>query len=588
MYKGKHSVKNRIMLFFLVIMLLPIIILDVFTNRAYSRIIEKNVNEHTGQMINQIERNIESYLQSVENIVMYISELPEVIEYISDEDNLDDSNLEIKLKKSLNVYRDINPEILGILIVNTNDKYISNELEKINRDPLENEKWYIESIKNPGKAQYFSNPIGRNINSNLKHSADDVLSISKAIINDKTEEILGVILIDINLKKFEEIIKGNYIGEKGFFYILDKNNDIVYSPVNPIIYRIKRELLNEKSDSIVKEISNESFKIMYDTSDKTGWKTIGVFSLKDILSDVSIMKNIAIIIIILTLCLAIFSAIVFTNSIVRPIKELNRLMKRAELGDLDLRFDEREFKDEFGELGHSFNHMIKEIKELIDMVYKEQRSKRKAEIKILQAQIKPHFLYNTLDTIGWMAEEYGAKDIVEIVYALTKVFRIGLNKGREVINVSEEIEHINSYMIIQKVRYEDKLDYDINYDENLKYVPMLKLTTQPIVENAIYHGIKQKRGKGNISINFTEVDNNLVIKISDNGAGIDEDKLNEINAMLESDNISSITSENGSGYGIYNVNSRIKLTYGNQYGLKYFSEINKGTMVEIIIPILNE
>lgn len=588
MYKGKHSVKNRIMLFFLVIMLLPIIILDVFTNRAYSRIIEKNVNEHTSQMINQIERNIESYLQSVENIVMYISELPEVIEYISEEDDLDDINLEIKLKKSLNVYRDVNPEILGILIVNTNDKYISNELEKINRDPLENEKWYIESIKNPGKAQYFSNPIGRNINSNLKHSADDVLSISKAIIDDKTEEILGVILIDINLKKFEEIIKDNYIGEKGFFYILDKNNDIVYSPVNPIIYRIKRESLNEKSDSIIKEISNESFKIMYDTSDKTGWKTIGVFSLKDILSDVNVMKNIAIIIIISTLCLAIFSSIVFTNSIVRPIKELNRLMKRAELGDLDLRFDEREFKDEFGELGHSFNHMIKEIKELIDMVYKEQRSKRKAEIKILQAQIKPHFLYNTLDTIGWMAEEYGAKDIVEIVYALTKVFRIGLNKGREVINVSEEIEHINSYMIIQKVRYEDKLDYDINYDENLKYVPMLKLTTQPIVENAIYHGIKQKRGKGNISINFTEVDNNLVIKISDNGAGIDEDKLNEINAMLESDNISSITSENGSGYGIYNVNSRIKLTYGNQYGLKYFSEINKGTMVEIIIPILNE
>ena len=450
------------------------------------------------------------------------------------------------------------------------------------------EKWYIESIKNPDKIQYFSNPIGRNISSNLRHSSDDVLSISKAILDDETGEVLGVILIDISLKRFEEIIKGNYIGEKGFFYILDKNQDIVYSPVNPIIYRIKRDLLNGESDSIVKTINNESFKIMYNTSNKTGWKTIGVFSLKDILSDVTEMKKNVAIIIIITLFLAVFSVIIFTSSIVRPIKELNGLMKRVELGDLDLQFDEKEFKDEFGELGHSFNHMIKEIKELIDMVYKEQRGKRKAEIKILQAQIKPHFLYNTLDTIGWMAEDYGANDIVEVVGALTKVFRIGLNKGREVIKVSEEIEHINSYMIIQKVRYEDKLDYNINYDENLKNVPMLKLTTQPIVENAIYHGIKQKRGKGNISINFINVDDNLIIKISDNGAGMDEDKLREINSMLESDSIRSITSESGSGYGIYNVNSRIKLTYGNQYGLKYFSKINNGTMVEITIPILSE
>jgi len=587
MYKGKHSIKNRILLFFLVIMLLPIITLGVFTNIVYSRVIEKNVNEHTGQMINQIQNNIETYLQSVENIVLYISQSPEVIDYIS-EDSLDNDDLEIQLRKSLKIYKDVNNEILGLLIVNSNDRYISNELEKNNRDPLENEKWYIESVKNPDKIQYFSNPIGRNIRSNLRESSDDVLSISKAILDDETEEVLGVILIDISLKKFEEIIKGNYIGEKGFFYILDKNQEIVYSPVNPIIYRIKRDLLNGKSDSIVKVINNESFKIMYNTSSKTGWKTIGVFSLKDILSDVTEMQKIVIIIIIITLFLAIFSVIIFTNSIVRPIKELNGLMKRVELGDLDLQFDEKEFKDEFGQLGHSFNHMIKEIKELIDMVYKEQRSKRKAEIKILQAQIKPHFLYNTLDTIGWMAEDYGAKDIIEVVGALTKVFRIGLNKGREVIKVSEEIEHINSYMIIQKVRYEDKLDYDINYDENLKNVPMLKLTTQPIVENAIYHGIKQKRGKGNISINFNNIDDNLVIKISDNGAGMDEDKLREINSMLESDNIRSVTSESGSGYGIYNVNSRIKLTYGNQYGLKYFSKINNGTMVEITIPILSE
>ncbi|MDF2877988.1 MAG: multi-sensor signal transduction histidine kinase [Clostridia bacterium] len=582
---GFNHIKNRILIFFFAIILLPITSLGLFANTAYSRSIEKSANAHTAQMINQIQNNIEYYLKSIDNTMYYISQTPDVVHYLSDNSE-ENAALEIRVRTMLNVYTEANPEISGILIVNQEDKHLSNELVKNNRDPLMEEVWYQEAMRHPDKTYYVSKPIGRNIATYSDYSADQVISISRVMKHPKTNEVTGVILIDMKLNKFEEIIKDNNIGQKGFFYILDKNNDMVYAPINPVIYRINNEWFKDESSVLLRAINGETFEIMSETSQETGWKIIGVFSIQEILSDVLNMETFAMVISGITLVLAVMSAIVFTNTIVTPIKELTALMKKVEQGDLEVSFENTKYKDEFGELGHSFNHMLKEIKQLIEMVYTEQRNKRKADIKILQAQIKPHFLYNTLDTIQWMASDYGAKDIVEIIGALTKLFRIGLSKGREVIAIEQEIEHIRSYMIIQKARYEDKLDYDIIYDETLLDKTILKLTTQPIVENAIYHGVKQKRGKGKIRINFLKRDEKLIVKITDDGAGIAEDKLREIQRMLDNESISTVTSEEGSGYGIYNVHTRIRMTYGNEYGVYYFSKIGEGTTVEIVLPLL--
>lgn len=589
MYKRK--IRSRLLIFFLVITFLPITTLGVFSNLIYTKIVENKVNQHTEQMINQIELNIDNYIKSVENILMYISNSEDIINFLNQSDESNETyelnTLEERIKRSLKVYTDINSEIFGLLIVNNDDKYISNELEKKTRDSLTSEIWYMESINKSEKVHFFSKPIGRNLRSYKSYSAEDIISISKAVIDKNTNEPIGVVMADINLKKFDDIIKDNYIGEKGFFYLLDNNNNIVYSPVNPIIYRINSNNFDSKTDSFIRSINNETFKIMYTTSNVTGWKSIGVFSFKDISKDITVMERFTLIIAIATSFLAVFFSLLFTNSIVTPIKELKTLMKGVESGDLDLKFEEERYRNEFGELGHSFNHMVSEIKKLINMVYREQRSKRKAEIETLQAQIKPHFLYNTLDTIAWMAEDYNAKDIVNLVGALTKVFRIGLSKGKEVINLKDEIAHINSYLIIQKYRYEDKLSYEINFDKDILDTLILKLITQPIVENAIYHGIKEKRGKGSISINFRKIDDEIIITVEDNGAGMPEEKLENINSMLETSNSFCIDSESGSGYGISNVNTRIKLTYGQIYGLRYYSKLGEGTKVEITLPFEN-
>jgi two-component system sensor histidine kinase YesM len=258
-------------------------------------------------------------------------------------------------------------------------------------------------------------------------------------------------------------------------------------------------------------------------------------------------------------------------------------MRRAEAGDFDIQFKSGN-QDEIGQLGRSFNNMIIEIRKLIDQVYEEQKKKREAELKILQAQIKPHFLYNTLDTIQWMAKERKADDVAVMIIALTNLFRIGLSKGKETISVSEEIEHIKSYLFIQKARYENKLKYEIVVDPEVMQEIVIKLTLQPLVENAIYHGIKERRGEGNIKIEVRKIDDKLCLCVMDNGAGIPADKLIKLQSVLSGTNVNK-AEEDLPGFGLFNVHERIRLAYGERYGVQIYSVLGEGTKVEVWYPI---
>jgi len=306
-----------------------------------------------------------------------------------------------------------------------------------------------------------------------------------------------------------------------------------------------------------------------------------VCSLADALHEVFLIRYWALIIGGITMALAIVAAFFFTSSIARPVVGLKNLMKRAEKGDLSVRFSGGN-GDELSELGSGFNEMIERIQSLIDQVYCEQLAKREAELGILQEQIKPHFLYNTLDTIQWMAQEHRVDDLVCLVGALTKLFRIGLSKGRELISLADELEHVNSYLCIQKMRYEDKFDYEIRADESLQSRLVLRLILQPLVENAIYHGVKERRGKGMLVVEAHAVEGELRLIVSDDGAGFPPDRLAAINAALEHDGqpLSS------GGYGIRNVHERIRLTFGRPYGLSFASTRGGGTDALVRHPLL--
>jgi two-component system sensor histidine kinase YesM len=242
--------------------------------------------------------------------------------------------------------------------------------------------------------------------------------------------------------------------------------------------------------------------------------------------------------------------------------------------------------DEITELGMSFNIMIGKIKDLLDSKIKEQENLKKAELRALQAQINPHFLYNTLDTIIWMAESKKTDQVVDIVSALSNFFRISLSKGMDWITIGEEVERIRSYLTIQKMRYQDILDFKIEVDQDVAEHTILKLILQPLVENALYHGIKNKRRGGMISVRAKRKGRDeILLEVEDDGIGFTPEKLTQLRADLNDDS-GDIKLE--SGFGIGNVNNRIRLYYGKSYGVSIRSEYNTGTCVTLVIPAKTE
>lgn len=282
---------------------------------------------------------------------------------------------------------------------------------------------------------------------------------------------------------------------------------------------------------------------------------------------------------------SVIAAWAISRSIYNPIKRLHDITTTLTKNDLQALVT-RDNVDEITELGLSFNIMIGKIRELLDSKMKEQENLQKAELRVLQAQINPHFLYNTLDTIIWMAEAQQTEQVVEIVSALSSFFRISLSKGRDWITIGEELERAKSYLTIQRMRYRDILDFRIEADEEVAKNTILKLILQPLIENALYHGIKNKRGGGTIVIRAKQKNaSEVLLEVEDDGIGFTPEKLAQLQAELNDDS-GEIKLE--SGFGIDNVNQRIRLYYGRQYGLSVKSEYNTGTCATLIIPAIQD
>lgn len=267
------------------------------------------------------------------------------------------------------------------------------------------------------------------------------------------------------------------------------------------------------------------------------------------------------------------------RTITRPITDLVEVTEKVAAGDLTVRAEEAD-NIETRLLGQSMNTMMDKINELLDQVKQEQISLRKAEFELLQAQINPHFLYNTLDAIIWLAEAGDQKRVVSTVGSLSDFFRLSLNEGKDIITVREELQHVRSYLEIQHTRYQDILQFDIRVPEELLGYIIPKITLQPLVENALYHGIKNKRGGGVIIITGEEFEEWFELTVKDNGIGMTEERLQEVQ-----NTINNGAGERGEGiFGLYNVNGRIRLDFGDEYGLRANSVYGEGTEVVVRLP----
>ena len=279
----------------------------------------------------------------------------------------------------------------------------------------------------------------------------------------------------------------------------------------------------------------------------------------------------------LTLMVLAFS-IYLPKSFTRPITDLVGVTDRISRGDLSARSN-NDSSDEVGVLAHSMNQMIEKINELLSQITKEQIRIREAELELLQSQINPHFLYNTLDTIIWLAEGGDQKRVVDMVKSLSAFFRTSLSRGKDIIMIREELLHAKSYLEIQQFRYQDILEYEIDVPEEFHEYMIPKITIQPLIENALYHGIKNKRGGGMIRIAAKRDGDDFMISVTDNGIGMTPERLEEVRSVLTSD-----TPSDNTIYGLYNVNERIKLKFGEKYGISLDSVYGEGSTCNILLP----
>ena len=575
------SLRTRMLLSNIVVALIPFLIFSIVSGFVFLDHAQKTAEEHSVQLIHQVSNSMDVYVETIEKMVNYIQlELQDTPFFTMETEDAPGWESETDYIRSvLENVANSHREVAGIFIATKEDLYVSTGMSRISRDPFQNERWYREASENPEEIQLISVVTGRNIVTNRSYSIDDVFSLAKAVQDPETGEVLGVILLDIRHDIIQSSINGVTIGEKGFVFVMDQEDNIVYTPVNGIVYRVNPKWVKAMEPMSV-QIQGGSYQIRSELSPYTGWRTVGVFSMDEVMSSVNTIVYILFTCVIISLVLVVIVSFKFSRTLTNPIFKLKRLMKQAESGDLTVRFN-FQHNDEIGELGQSFNHMIARIDQLIQMVYVEQENKRTAEMKSLQEQIKPHFLYNTLDTISWMARDYDAEDIVRLVDALTNMFRIGLSHGKDIITVKEEITHVSNYLYIQKIRYKDKLNYVIHVDESLYAVEVPKLILQPLVENAIYHGVKAKRGGGTITITGVPEGENLVFTVQDNGAGMPQEKVEDLNRRMSE---RSVLDEKKS-FGLFYIRERIQLCYGKGYGVHVESALGEGTRVTITLPL---
>ncbi|KGE16744.1 histidine kinase [Paenibacillus wynnii] len=593
--------RYKLIVHFLLISILPSIGLGLLIGWTVDRIVEDQSNENTIQLIGKVNTALENDVENLQKITYLISFDPGVQKFLAKGKSTDitgttsGESAQYNIRKFLQGFTTLSSEIAGIMVVNSGGDFISNEMYTRSGTSVTDEEWYKAAVDNKGIFKIIGHPYGRAVRSHADYKESEVVSAVRAIIDPETQVVQGVVLVDLKLRVIAETARDVTLGKTGYLTVVDSSGDMIYTPQHPLIKNIPMNLFTETSGISSEKVDGRHIQMIYRTSPFTGWTTLGVFPMEESAYGVREITFNVVTFVFVVCMLGMTASFYLAYSISRPICQLMSFMSKAESGDLTIRYwGER--SDEIGMLGRSFNTMLAQIARLLSLTEVQERQKREAELRSLQAHIKPHFLYNTLDTIHWMARSKGSEDIAEVVHSLSRLFRLGLSKGSDIVPLADELEHIVSYLKIQHVRYSSKLAYKIEADPQLQEFYVLKLLLQPLVENAIYHGIKERRGPGHISIEVTEAEGDLLLTVRDNGAGIPPDrlailrqKLNRIGEESGSGEAEPYQMEGtGSGYGILNVQARIRLTYGQEYGLSIDSELGTGTTVTVRHPIVRD
>ena len=387
--------------------------------------------------------------------------------------------------------------------------------------------------------------------------------------------------LDLSFSSISSYINNVSIGQRGYCFLMDGDGNMVYHPQQQLLYSgLKSEDTAKLSQMEDGAWANDTVIYSLTSVEGSDWRVVGVSYVDELVNrNVSEMVRLSLLIAAMVLLAALFTSWLLSRLLSRPLRSLESAMEDFE-SDAD-HFDYYPVGGtrEVQELSCSFGHMVMRIQQLMNTVREEEVNLRKTELKALQAQINPHFLYNTLDSIAWMCEQGRNADAVKMVHALARLFRISISKGHELIPISREIEHAESYLQIQKYRYKNQFTYHFHVDPECLHYLCNKITLQPIIENAINHGLDLLVDEGRIDVYVQQDGDDIVFRVEDNGVGMSQE---QIVAILEHG------PKERTGIGIRNVNDRLQIYFGKEYGLTITSKLDVGTCVEIRMPKLWE
>lgn len=576
-YRGM-SIQMVLSLSFTAVALAGIVFMGSSILLRFSDSTERLTEESTQRLLAQVNMNLDSYLRRMMRVsdAVYYRVIKKTD--ITDRSLTEDMGL---------LYEENRDSLVSIAIFNEGgalEAAVPLAGSRLTAFPNES-TWFrmaLEKMEN----LHFSTPHIQELFDDPDYRARWVVSLSRHVQltrDGRTER--GVLLVDMSFGGIAQVCQNVDLPNGGYVYLIDRNGELIYHPRQQLIYS---GLLEENNltaaaygDGSHQEVfRGERREVTVKTVGYTGWRLVGVVPNPPLLGEGDYLLLFAIAILLFSAFLMAFLNFRISAYISDPILRLDQAVRELEAGSEEVRFEESGC-DEVRRLGRSIASMVSTMRHLMEDISVQEGQKRRNELEVLQSQINPHFLYNTLDSVIWMTESGRTQEAIQMVTSLARFFRISLSGGRRIIPLGDELEHARHYLSIQEIRYRNRFQFRIGALAGTEGLYTLKLTLQPLLENAIYHGMAGVEDDGKITVEARREGDELIIDVSDNGVGMPPAVLEGLLTGRRGESASG-----GSGIGVRNVHQRLRLSFGEPYGLTIFSEPDEGTTVRIRLPVL--
>jgi len=585
------SIKKKLLLVLYIQILIPLVFIGFFSFKSSEEIITNKSIAYSNDILSLIELRLQDTVRNLNIISQDLNNDQRIYSALINDDNNNINKLNnYEVASQLNnVFLNVimtRPEIGSMCIVTNNKRFFNYDNNSIQSNiksiVLQN---YTKIKKNAsdanGKTVWFFN------------SKDGIVQnayLIRMIFNRDNYKEIGLLVLQINMDFLDSVLQGLESEVMQNTTILSPDNEIILCKNKSALAsyeKIIKATPYEKNSFVDK--TNKIF-VAYTTLSIPKWRIVTYIPLNQLYMDVEVLRNRIILLCLGSILILSAVSIFMSFDLIKPINQLVKAMKGMNIDNISNSYIEIDRKDELGFLHKTFNTMAKEIDHLVTWIYKEQITRKEAELKALQSQINPHFLFNTLESINWMGQLNNVPEISDIVSDLSTLLEASIGRDDRLITIEEEFMYIDKYIALLKRRFEDKITLSKEVDPQVLYVKIPRLLIQPLIENAVYHGVENSRGKGIITLTANIQDDLIVIEVIDNGNGISAEDLLKLKKGLDMDNdtyFKSLSNKKNKSIGIDNVNRRIKLFYGENYGIEIESKLNIYTKVSVTLPLQN-